>query len=187
MLLGGKVSWGLLSSWEKLPGFTHFVKKFIELQEFVGFGRRAHPERAGMRSLRLAGLWQAVGWVYVFVVISFSLSPSPPDLLTEFQGADKLIHLSVYGIMMLWFGCIYLPGPRLVHFAVAFILLGIALDLVQGATDYRTMELLDMVSNACGVCLGGLLAKTRVGSALVWLEARLYGGRGGHTKESLGD
>lgn len=140
-----------------------------------------------MRSLRLAGLWQAVGWVYVFVVVTFSLSPSPPDLLTGFQGADKLIHLSVYGVMMLWFGCIYLPGPRLVHFAVAFVLLGIALDLVQGATGYRTMEPFDMVSNACGVGLGGLLARTRVGFALVWLETRLYGGRSGRPKETRGD
>jgi len=129
-----------------------------------------------MRSLRLTGLWQAMGWLYVLLVIYYSLHPSPPDL-PGFQGADKLVHLGVYALMMLWFGLIYLPGPRLLLLGFCFILLGIVLDVLQGATGYRSMEPLDMISNAGGVCVGGLLAKTRLASALVCLEDRLYGGR----------
>jgi len=129
-----------------------------------------------MRSLKLTGLWQAMGWVYVALVIYYSLDPSPPEL-PSFQGADKLVHLSVYAIMMLWFGFIYLRGQRLLLLAVLFVLLGIVLELVQRATGYRSMEPLDMIANAGGVCLGGLLARTRFASALVWLEDCLYGGR----------
>jgi VanZ family protein len=130
-----------------------------------------------MRSLKLTGLWQAIGWVYVTLVIYYSLVPSPPDL-PGFQGADKLAHLGAYAIMMLWFGFIYLPGPRLLILGALFVLLGMVLDLVQGATGYRSTEPLDMISNACGVCVGGLLARTRLASTLVWLEDRLYGGSG---------
>jgi VanZ family protein len=136
-----------------------------------------------MRPLKLTGLWQAMGWVYVALVIYYSLHPSPPEL-PSFQGADKLAHLSVYAIMMLWFGFIYLPGQRLLILGVFFVLLGIVLDLVQGATGYRSMELLDMIANAGGVCLGGLFARTRFASALVWLEDRLYGGRGSRKKNN---
>ena len=130
-----------------------------------------------MRPLRLTRLWQSMGWIYVALVIYSSLHPYPPEL-PGFQGADKLVHLSVYAIMMLWFGFIYLPGPRLLLFGAFFVLLGTVLDLAQGATGYRSMELLDMISNAGGVCVGGLLARTRVSSTLVWLEGRLYGGNG---------
>jgi len=128
-----------------------------------------------MRSLKLAGLWQAVGWSYVALVVYFSLNPSPPDL-PSFEGSDKLAHLGAYAVMMLWFGFIYLPGTRLLVLGGLFVLLGIVLELVQGVTGYRSMEPLDMISNACGVCLGGLLARTRLASALAWLENRLYGG-----------
>jgi hypothetical protein len=131
-----------------------------------------------MRSLRLAGLWQAVGWSYVALVVYYYLTPSPPDL-PNFEDADKLVHLGAYAIMMGWFGFIYLPGPRLLLFGAGFVLLGITLDLLQGATAYRSMEPLDMISNACGVCVGGLLARTRLASALLWLENRLYDGGGG--------
>ena len=139
-----------------------------------------------MRSLKLTGLWQGMGWVYVALVIYYSLHPSPPGL-PDFQGADKLAHLGAYAIMMLWFGFIYLPGPRLLILGALFVLLGIVLDLVQGATGYRSTELLDMISNAGGVCVGGLLARTRVASTLVWLEALLYGRTGGHKRNHLGD
>lgn len=130
-----------------------------------------------MRSLKLSALWHAMGLFYVILVIYYSLIPSPPDL-PGFEGADKLVHLGVYAIMTLWFGLIYLPGPRFLLLGTCFILMGIALDLVQGATGYRSMEPLDMISNAGGVCVGGLLAKTRLASALVWLEGGLFRGRG---------
>jgi hypothetical protein len=111
-------------------------------------------------------------------VVYYSLNPSPPDL-PSFEGADKLAHLGAYAVMMLWFGFIYLPGPRLLLLGAVFVLLGITLDLLQGATAYRSMEPLDMISNACRVCVGGLLARTRLASALLWLENRLYGSGGG--------
>jgi len=126
----------------------------------------------GMRSLRLRRLWQAIGWGYVGLVIYYSLNPSPPDL-PGFQGADKLAHVGAYAIMILWFGFIYLPGPRLLILGVFFVALGVFLDFVQGMTGFRSTEPLDMIANACGVFIGGMLARTRLASALVWLEGRL--------------
>jgi hypothetical protein len=87
--------------------------------------------------------------------------------------------------MMLWFGFIYPPGARMLVLGAFFVLLGIFLDLLQGATGYRSTEPLDMISNGVGVCAGGLLAVTRLGSTLVFLENVFYRGgeKGGTTGE----
>jgi VanZ family protein len=127
-----------------------------------------------MRSLKLTALWHAVGWSYVAFVIYCSLDPSPPAL-PGFQGADKLAHVGAYAVMMLWFGFLYLPGRPYLRLGALFVLLGIVLEFIQGATGYRSMETLDMVSDAGGILVGGLLAKTRLGLALVGLENRLLG------------
>jgi VanZ family protein len=127
-----------------------------------------------MRQLKLLILWQAIGWVYVALVVYESLTPSPPEL-PGFPGSDKLAHFGLYTIMMLWFGSIYEPGKRLMLLGVVFFMLGAMLELAQGATGYRSMEVADMISNTVGLLAGGLLAKTRVCFALVRLEALLYG------------
>jgi VanZ family protein len=124
-----------------------------------------------MRPLRLLILWQAIGWLYVALVIYESLTPSPPEL-PGFPGSDKLVHLGVYALIMVWFGFIYEPGKRLAILGALFFMLGMILEFIQGATGYRSMELSDMISNAVGLLAGGLLAKTRLSATLVRLEAR---------------
>lgn len=129
-----------------------------------------------MRPLKLNVLWHAIGWAYLAFVIYGSLSPSPPDL-PRFPGADKGVHLAAYALMMLWFGFLYRSRRSLLVLGAVFVGLGIALDLLQGTTGYRSMEALDMVANAFGVLIGGLLARTRIGLALIRLEELLFEGR----------
>lgn len=127
-----------------------------------------------VRPLKLRVLWNTMGLAYIALVIYGSLTPSPPEL-PGFPGADKLMHGLVYAVMMLWFGFIYRSGRSVVLLGALFILLGIALDVLQGTTEYRSMEILDMASDAVGVLVGGLLARTKIGLALIRLEACLYG------------
>lgn len=127
-----------------------------------------------MRPLKLRVLWHTIGWVYLAFVIYGSLTPSPPEL-PVFPGADKLVHGLVYATMMLWFGFIYFSGRSMILLGAVFITVGIVLDILQGTTGSRSMEILDMASNAAGVVLGGLLARTRVGLALSRLEELIYG------------
>ena len=129
-----------------------------------------------MRPLKLIVLWHTVGLAYLALVVYGSLTPSPPDLST-FPGADKGVHLAVYGGMMLWFGFLYPSRRSALVLGALFVALGIVLDLLQGTTGYRSMELLDMVANAIGVLIGGLLSRTRIGLALIRLEALIFRGR----------
>jgi VanZ family protein len=167
----GKVSdAGLLIQSKKLLLFAHFVKKFIKLQGLPPLVQGGCTHGGRMKPLRLSVLWQAIGWVYVALVVYESLTPSPPEL-PGFPGSDKLAHFGLYTIMMLWFGFIYEPGKRLLVLGVVFFMLGMMLEFAQGATGYRSMELADMISNTVGLLAGGLLAKTRLSVALLRLEA----------------
>jgi VanZ family protein len=126
-----------------------------------------------MRPLRLAKVWLTVGCFAVCVLIFQSLNPSPPDL-PEWPSVDKLAHFMAYGWIMLWFGCIYRPGKKHFIIGLSLIMLGVALELLQGAGGHRSMEAADACFNALGVLGGWLLAYTRLSSTLLWAERIIY-------------
>ncbi|MDB4444408.1 VanZ family protein [bacterium] len=125
-----------------------------------------------MRPLRFLTLWLTFGCLLVALVICFSVIASPPEV-HHFSGGDKLTHLLAYALVMLWFGLIFLPGRTYLILGFGFIVMGFALEITQGAIGYRSMEVLDMLSNTLGVLLGGLLARTRLSALLVKVENKL--------------
>jgi VanZ family protein len=129
--------------------------------------------RAPMRPLRLLKVWLLLGWLAVSALIYESLTPSPPEL-PQFAFADKLAHFAAYGWIMLWFGFIYAPGKKYLLLGSSLILLGVALELLQGAGGYRSMEVWDASANALGVAVGWILARTRLSSLLLWAERLIY-------------
>ena len=125
-----------------------------------------------IRKLKFLKLWFTLGWLLVSLVIFFSLSPSQPDT-TVFSHSDKVAHILAYAFIMLYFGCIYLPGGTYRRLGIGFILMGFVLELIQGLIDYRTMEYLDMLANLTGVLIGWLSSKTSLSSILIYSETRL--------------
>jgi VanZ family protein len=125
-----------------------------------------------MRQLRYLKVWLILGWTLVGLVIFFSLTPRPPDVL-GFQGGDKLQHLFAYTVIMLWFGLIYFPGRAYRNLGIIVFTIGVTLEIIQGITGLRSLSLLDMLANGLGVFLGWLLAKTRLSSALIQVESFL--------------
>jgi len=129
-----------------------------------------------MRSLKFLRWWLLTGWLLVALVITLSLI-SPPSDLPGFPGVDKLNHLAAYGVLTLWFGFIYLPGPRYARLSLGLILMGGVLEVIQGICGYRSMDAYDMLANASGVAVGWLLARTRLSGALTGLETWMGIGR----------
>lgn len=82
--------------------------------------------------------------------------PSPPT--PDFEQSDKLGHFLAYGGLMFWFCQLYPKAQTRVHYAAGFIALGVGMEFLQGMTDYRTFEVLDMVANTIGVSLGWVAA-----------------------------
>jgi hypothetical protein len=129
-----------------------------------------------MRSLKFWKWWLLIGWLLVALVITLSLI-SPPSDLPGFPGVDKLAHLAAYGVLALWFGFIYLPGPRYVRLSLGLILMGGTLEVIQGISGHRSMDYYDMLANASGVATGWLLAQTRLNGALAGFETWMGIGR----------
>lgn len=100
-----------------------------------------------MRPLALAG-----GWALILAILWLSLTPAPPKLDVTF--GDKIGHFAAYGSVMFWFCKLYVRKPTRVALAAAFVAMGVGIEFIQGATGYRSFELLDMVANTVGVLLG---------------------------------
>jgi len=128
-------------------------------------------------ALRYRRIWLLLAWGMVAAVVVTSLIPLEIDLS---RGRDKLAHFLAYGSLSLGFGMLFGGRARQLSIALAFAAMGVALECLQGLTDYRTFEIADMIANAIGAALGWGLAQTPLKNALGWAE-RLIGGIFGKT------
>jgi VanZ family protein len=129
-----------------------------------------HPFPVRISPQLVRRTWWAIGWLGIGAVVYLSLMPDPPALAVE-QG-DKLQHLAAYGTLMLWFAQLTDLRSWRRAAAIALVGLGIAMEFAQLATDYREFSYGDMVADALGVALGGLLAPPRLPNLLA-LTARI--------------
>jgi VanZ family protein len=107
------------------------------------------------------------------LLIYQSLNPSPPEL-PEWPLADKMAHFMAYTWIMLWFGFIYKPGKKYILLGLSLVLLGVTLEILQGVSGYRSMEVWDASFNTLGVVAGWLLARTGLSSTLLWTERLIF-------------
>jgi VanZ family protein len=100
-------------------------------------------------------LWRVGGWVGIGVTLVVSLTP--PMLPESGRHTDKIVHLTGYAVLMFWWAQVILE--RRWRLAVAVILLGIAIELLQGLTPNRQPDVLDALANASGVLIGWLASR----------------------------
>src|SRR5258708_12194224 len=103
----------------------------------------------------------------VAAVVVLSLIPLDVDLG---DNRDKLAHLAAYGGLSFWFGILIDGRGRELRIAIAFALMGVALEFLQSLTPYRTFEVDDMIANAAGAGLGCGLAQTPRRNVLAGVE-----------------
>jgi VanZ family protein len=113
-------------------------------------------------------VWLAVGWLLVVAVILLSLIRLPLDL-PHAQG-DKSGHVVAYAVLMFWFAQLYAAGARRTAIAIALLVLGCGLEVVQSAVG-RDFEYADMLANGLGIVLGWLAAPPRTPHLLARIEA----------------
>jgi VanZ family protein len=116
-------------------------------------------------------MWAALGWLLVAGVAVASLLPGPvvADLVSL---NDKFEHAVSYFVLMTWFGGLY---PRALHprVAIALLAFGVALDLLQGLTETRSLEALDILADVVGLALGLALSMTVLEGWCQRVERRL--------------
>ena len=93
----------------------------------------------------------------VAAIVWLSLTPSPPAL--DFAQGDKVGHLAAYGVLTFWFCLLYPRAKTKLLYGLAFIAMGVGLEIIQGMTGYRTYDVLDMAANSAGVLLGWLASR----------------------------
>ena len=125
-----------------------------------------------MRPLAWSGLWLTVGWLLVIAVIALTLWPSPVGAIPPAL-KDKTGHVIAYFVLMLWFAGLY-PRPRHLAIGVAFFVLGVGLEWLQGFIEIRVSEVLDMAANAGGAVLGWVAARLGLDAWCAQIE-RLLG------------
>jgi VanZ family protein len=121
--------------------------------------------------LRYPTTWALLGWLLVVGVATGSLLPGPV-VAQVMSYNDKLMHASSYFVLMVWFGGLYPRGKHL-RIAVALLGLGVALDLLQGLTATRSLDIFDIAANTVGLVLGLVLSMSLLEGWCQRLERRL--------------
>ena len=102
----------------------------------------------------IARLWKTVGWLGVAAALVLSLIP---PFMNEAGHTDKIVHMTGYAVLMFWWAQIVVR--RRWRLAVAVVLFGAAIELLQGLTPDRDPDVLDALANSGGVLLGWLAAR----------------------------
>jgi VanZ family protein len=72
---------------------------------------------------------------------------------------DKLEHAAAYAGLMAWFGGMFRRAAQ-PWLAVALVVLGGVIELLQGLTPTRTPDVLDLAADTAGVLIGLVLSMT---------------------------
>jgi hypothetical protein len=99
-------------------------------------------------------LWRLGGWLGITATLVLSLMP---PMLGEAGHSDKIVHLTGYAVLMFWWA--QLVVERRWRLALAVVLLGIGIELLQGLTPNRQPDVLDALANSSGVLIGWLAAR----------------------------
>ena len=123
-----------------------------------------------MSTHKLRKVWLFTGWLLIALVVYVSLIPALPSI--DITAADKVAHVFAYATLTLWFLQLY-PAERRAMLVIGFIMMGVALEFLQGLTASRSFEYGDIAANTGGVVLGWLLVKTRLSNTLHVIEKHL--------------
>lgn len=116
--------------------------------------------------LHYTTLWRALGltWLFVISVLSVSAVDQPLD----FDNADKWLHWVTWMLMMVWFGSAWVSAPK--RCFIFLLVMGAALELLQGLLPWRFMDLYDLLANLAGLITGLLLLGTPAGKLLPYFD-----------------
>jgi VanZ family protein len=123
--------------------------------------------------LRFRLLWLAIGYALVVSTAYNSLHSSPPAW--AFIAGDTWLHASTYFILTFWFGQLY-PGRLMqVGVALAFIVFGALLELLQAhLIPYRLYELSDLAANTAGAAFAWAALRTPAARLLPQIDRGLF-------------
>ncbi len=122
-----------------------------------------------IKPLRRPRLWASLWWLAVLGLVVVCLIPPPPLALPA--GSDKVEHFLAYLILAGSAVQLYRGGRPLLWVGLGLVLLGIGIELAQGAlTATRVADPLDALANSIGVLAGLATALTPLRDLLLRLQ-----------------
>lgn len=127
---------------------------------------------SGTARLRWSRAWMWLFALAQLAVLTLSLLPlaiEPPAV----QHWDKGAHMLAYALLSGFAIALFRSTRGRWQALLWLLLLGALIEGLQGLLPWRSMEAADLLANATGVTLGGLLALTPLRDGLVWVEGLL--------------
>lgn len=110
-----------------------------------------------MLPLRYSGLWHLAGGLGLLLVFAAALLPSdwlwPSDGAPGVPHSDKWLHALTFAALCAWFCGQYSPR-HYIRVVLLLALFGIAIELCQALTHYRSADVLDFAADAAGIAAG---------------------------------
>ncbi|MEX0607179.1 MAG: hypothetical protein WD382_10645 [Halofilum sp. (in: g-proteobacteria)] len=124
-------------------------------------------------ALRFRLLWLAIGYALVASTAYNSLHSSPPAW--AFIAGDDWLHASTYFVLTFWFGQLYTGRLMQVGVALAFIVFGAVIELLQAhLIPYRLYELSDLAANTAGAAFAWATLRTPAAQLLPQIDRVLF-------------
>ena len=115
-----------------------------------------NPQAFSMSDLVYPRLWWALGGLWLLIIVYASVADlSLPQI--DSQWGDKANHLLAYGFLMGWFGQLLKSSRHWLFTAVALVLMGVLMEIIQGTLPHRWFDVKDAVANTVGVLLALLV------------------------------
>lgn len=128
-----------------------------------------------LREFRQPGVWLGI-WIFGWILCVVLSLMHPPNIDLGFANGDKLEHFLAYGLLSAWSVLIFVEPRGRWSAALMLMLLGIAMELAQGAlTLDRSMDARDSLADAVGVLFGQLLAWIPAQTLLQRVDRQIFG------------
>ena len=130
-----------------------------------------------LRPFRRPALWVGLWVLAILVVIDVCLGP-PPEFPELPSNSDKAEHFLTFALLC-W-GAVQLFATRraLVFAALGLVLLGIGIEIAQGAlTTNRSADPYDALADTLGILAGLCLAWTPLRLVMLRIDQRVFGSR----------
>ena len=121
-----------------------------------------------MKQFRHGRVWVGIAWFGVALLTYLSLVNVAGDV--SVAHADKYGHVAAYAVLTFWFMQLYDDARSRLLVVVGLFALGVALEILQYLTGYRSMEAGDAAADAIGIALGWLAGPPRTLNLLERLE-----------------
>ncbi len=116
--------------------------------------------------------WLIIAWFCLCTIFVLSLISIPKVVIIKVDNIDKVEHLIAYAVLMFLFSQCYLQAKTRLVYAIAFICMGILLEVLQGLTATRQFEYADMIANSTGVVVGWMLSDSYLQKIVIYIDLK---------------